>query len=182
MAISAESASNWTRCVTTRTRKTACAEERLAPEASAARAEVAQEGQASPARVEVAQESLDEEMTDACVTSDLENVKPRIEEYREDSKAVSSRMEDTLRIEVSREHSTNVISRIDEGNTPVGRQLASAEVTSWSGGVLLSRKRGSEERGTLELENPMLERTDGTEMCISVMTVIHKSMGGFSEW
>ena len=37
-------------------------EERLAPAASAARAEAAQEGQASPARVELAQESRDEEI------------------------------------------------------------------------------------------------------------------------
>ena len=64
-------------------------EERLAPAASAARAEVAQEGQASPARVEVAQESRDEEVTDASVTSDAENVKPQIEESREDSTDVS---------------------------------------------------------------------------------------------
>ena len=40
------------------------AEERLAPTALAARAEVAHEGQASPAKVEVAQESRDEEMTE----------------------------------------------------------------------------------------------------------------------
>ena len=38
------------------------AEKRLAPAASAARAEAAQEGQASPSRVDVAQESRDEEM------------------------------------------------------------------------------------------------------------------------
>ena len=71
-------------------------------------------------------------MTEACVTSDPENVKPRIEESREDSKAVSSRTEDKPRIEVSREDSTEVISRMDDGNTPVGRQLASAEVTRCS--------------------------------------------------
>ena len=41
----------------------------------------------------------------------------------------------------------------------------------------MSRKRGSEERGTPELENPMLERADGTEMCNSVISVILKSMG-----
>ena len=40
------------------------------------RAEVAQEGQASLARVEVAQKSRDEEMTEACVTNNVENVKP----------------------------------------------------------------------------------------------------------
>ena len=53
------------------------AEERLAPAASAARAEAAQEGQASPARVESAQESQDEEMNEACATNNAENVKPR---------------------------------------------------------------------------------------------------------
>ena len=63
----------------------ACAEERLAPAASAARAEVAQKGQASLVRVEVAQENRDEEITEASVTSDAGNVKPRIEESREDS-------------------------------------------------------------------------------------------------
>ena len=97
--------------------KLRAAEKRLAPAASAARAEVAQEGQASLARVEVAQESPDEEMTEACVTSVPENVKPRIEESREDSTAVSSRTEDKPRIEVSREDSTEVISRMDDGNT-----------------------------------------------------------------
>ena len=51
------------------------AEERLAPAASAARAEIAEEGQVSPARVEVAQESRDEEMNEAC----------RVETLREDS-------------------------------------------------------------------------------------------------
>ena len=57
----------------------------------------------------------------------------------------------------------------------MGRQLESAEVSSRSEGVLPSRKRGSEERGALE--DPRLERTDGSEMCISVMTVILKSLG-----
>ena len=52
------------------------AEERLAPTASAARAEVVQEGQASVARVEVAQEGRDGEMTELSVTSNAENVKP----------------------------------------------------------------------------------------------------------
>ena len=41
------------------------AEERLAPAASAARAEAAQDGQASLARVELAQERRDEEMNEA---------------------------------------------------------------------------------------------------------------------
>ena len=84
------------------------AEERLAPAASAARAEVAQEGQVSPARAELAQESRDEEMNEACVTNNAENVKPRIDESRDDSTEVTSRKED--------------------GNTPVGGPLVSAEV------------------------------------------------------
>ena len=62
--------------------------------ASVARAEAAQEGQASSARIEGVQENRDEEMTEASITSDAENVKPRIEESREDSIEVSSRMED----------------------------------------------------------------------------------------
>ena len=66
-------------------RRLRTAEERLAPAASAARAEVAQERQASLARVEVAQENQDEEMTEACVTNNAENVKPRVEVLREDS-------------------------------------------------------------------------------------------------
>ena len=61
-------------------------EERLAPQASAARAKITQEGQASLARAEVAQEKRDEEMTDACVTNNAEKVKP--EESREDSTTV----------------------------------------------------------------------------------------------
>ena len=60
-------------------------EERLAPAASAARAEAAQEGQASPARVDVAQESRDEEMNEACATNNGENVQPRIDESWDDS-------------------------------------------------------------------------------------------------
>ena len=101
------------------------AEERLAPGASAARAEAALEVQASPARVELAQESRDEEMNEACVTNNAENVKPLIE--------------------VSWEDSTEAISRMEDGNTPVGGPLVSAEVTSRSEGVPPSRKRGSEE-------------------------------------
>ena len=88
------------------------AEKRLAPAASAARADVAQEGQASPARVELAQESRDEEMSEACVTDNAENVKPRVE--------------------ILREESTEAISRMEDGNTPVGGPLASAEVNSRS--------------------------------------------------
>ena len=83
-------------------------EERLAPAASAARAEVAQEGQASLARVEAAQESQDEEMTEARVTNNADNVELRIHEFLEDSTEVTDRMED--------------------GNTPVGGPLVSAEV------------------------------------------------------
>ena len=48
-------------CDDARQQRLRTAEERLAPAASAARAEVAQEGQASPARVKAAQESQDEE-------------------------------------------------------------------------------------------------------------------------
>ena len=99
------------------------AEERLAPAASAARAERAQKGKASPARVEGAQESRDEEMNEACVTNNAENVKPRVEILREDSTEVTSRMED--------------------GTTPVGGPLESVE--SRSEGVPPWRKRGSEE-------------------------------------
>ena len=102
--------------------------ERLAPAASAARAEAAQEGQASPARVELAQERRDEEMNEACVTNNAENVKPRVEILREDS--------------------TGAISRMEDGNTPVGGPLVSAEVSSRSEGVPPSRKRRSEEGGT----------------------------------
>ena len=68
------------------------AEERLAPAASAARAEKTQKGRASLASVGVAQESRDEEMTEACVTNNAENVKPWIEVN--DSIEMISRMED----------------------------------------------------------------------------------------
>ena len=70
------------------------AEERLAPPASATRAE------AAPARVEVDQESWDEEMNEACVTNNAENVK--------------------LWIEAPRKDSTEAVSRMEDGNTPVG--------------------------------------------------------------
>ena len=76
------------------------AEERLAPTASAARAEAAQEGLASPARVELAQESRDEEMSDACVPNNAENAKPRVEILREDSTEAISRMEDQRKEEL----------------------------------------------------------------------------------
>ena len=88
------------------------AEERLTLGASAARGEVAQEGQVSPAMVELAQESRDEEMSEACVTNNVENVKPRVEILREDS--------------------TEAISRMEDGNTPVEGPLVSAEVSSRS--------------------------------------------------
>ena len=129
------------------------AKERLAPAAPAARAEVAQEGQASPARLELAQESRDEEMNEACATNIAENVKPRIEASRDDSTEVTSRMEDV--------------------NTPVGGPLVSAEVSSRSEGVLPSRKRGSE-------EDAMLECADVSNMCIDEMTVILKSLDAAS--
>ena len=133
-------------------------EERLAPAASAARAEVAQEGQALPAR---AQENRDEEMTESCVMSHAENVK--------------------LRVEAAREDSTEVTSRMEDGNTPVGGPLASAEVSSRSEGVLPSRKRGLE--GMCRPEDPMWEHADRSEMCISVMSLIPQVAGyGFSEW
>ena len=63
---------------------------------------------------------------------------------------------------------------MEDGNTPVGGPPVSAEVNSRSEGVLPSRKRGSEKRGALG--DLTLERTDGSEMCISKMTVILKSL------
>ena len=129
------------------------AEERLAPAASAARAEAALEGQASPAMVELAQESRDEEMNEACVTNNAENVKPRIDESRDDSTEVTSRMED--------------------GHTPGGGPLVSAEVSSRSEGVPSSRKRGSEEGGLPK--DAMLEYAEVSKMCINE-TVIFKSL------
>ena len=95
------------------------AEERPAPAASAARVEVAQEGQVSPARVELAQESREEEMSEACVTNNAGNVKPRVEVLPEDS--------------------TKAVSRMEDCNTPVGGPLVSAEVSSRSESVLPSR-------------------------------------------
>ena len=64
MARSAESASEWLCCATTRASKD-CVRRR----SGSRQAEVVHEGQASPARVEVAQESCDEEMNEACVTN-----------------------------------------------------------------------------------------------------------------
>ena len=54
--------------------------------------------------------------------------------------------------------------RTEDGNTPVGGQLVLVEVRSRSEGGLPSRKRGSEERGAPELEDPMSEHADGSEM------------------
>ena len=117
------------------------AEERLAPAASAARAEVAQEGQASLARVELAQESRDEEMSEACATNNAENVKPRVETHREDSTKAISRLESVKPpIDESRDDSTEMTSRMEDGNTPVGGPLVSTEVSSRSEGVPSSRK------------------------------------------
>ena len=83
-------------------------EERLAPAASAARAEVAQEGQTSPPRVVLTQES------------------------REDWTEVSDRTEDKPRIDESRDDSAEVTSRMEDRNTPVVGPLVSAEVNSRS--------------------------------------------------
>ena len=52
------------------------ADERLAPAASAARAEVTQESQASLARVQVVQERRSKDMNEAFVVNNAENVKP----------------------------------------------------------------------------------------------------------
>ena len=93
-------------------------------------------------------------MNEVCVTNNAENVKPRVEILREDS--------------------TEAISRMEDGNTPVGGPLVSAEVGSRSEGVQPSRKRGSEERGVPD--DPMWEHTDGSKMCINEMTVILKSL------
>ena len=91
-------------------------------------------------------------MNEACVTNNAENVKPRSDESRDDSTEVTCRMED--------------------GDTPVGGPLVSAEVSSRSDGVP-PRERGSEERG---LEDAMLEYADVANMCINEMTVIFKSL------
>ena len=89
-------------------------------------------------------------MTEARVTNNAENVKPRIDESRDDSTEVTSRMED--------------------GNTPVGGPLVSVEVNSRSEGVPPLRNRGSEEGGLPE--DAMLEYADVSKMCINEMTVI----------
>ena len=102
-------------------------EERLAPAASAARAKVAQEAQVSLARAELAQESRDEKMSEACVTNNAENVKTRVEILGEDS--------------------TEAISRMEDGNTPVEGPLVSAKVNNRPEGVSTSRQRRSEKTG-----------------------------------
>ena len=86
-----------------------------------------QEEEASLARVELAQESRDEEMNEACVTNNAENVKPRVEILREDS--------------------TETISRKEDGNTPVGGPLVLAEVSSRSEGVPPSRNNNDRHVG-----------------------------------
>ena len=68
------------------------AKERLAPAASAARAEAAQEGQACLQGLSLPRRSRDEEMSEACVTNNAENVKPRVEILREVSTEPISRM------------------------------------------------------------------------------------------
>ena len=109
------------------------AEKRLAPAASAARAEAAQEGQASLARVELAPKNRDEETSEACVTNNAENVKPRVEILREDS--------------------TEAISRMEDGNTPVRGPLVSAEVSSRSEGVpTVEKARIREKRSSWRLD------------------------------
>ena len=89
------------------------------------------------------------------MTNNAQSVKPQIDESREDS--------------------TEAISRMEDGNTPVEGLLESAEVSSRSEGVPPSRKRGSEKRGAPG--DLTLECTDGSEMCISEMTVILMSLG-----
>ena len=63
---------------------------------------------------------------------------------------------------------------MEDGNTPVGGPLVSAEVSSRSGGVPPLRKRRSEERGAPK--DAMLEYADVAKMCINEMTVIFKSL------
>ena len=64
-----------------------------------------------------------------------------------------------LQIDESREDSTEAVSRMEDGNTPVGGPLVPAEVSSRSEGVPPSRKRESEKRGALG--DLTLECTDG---------------------
>ena len=121
-----------------------------------------------------AQESQDEEITEARVTNNADNVKHLIVESREHSTEVSDRMEDMPRIDESRDDSTEVTSRMEDGNTPVGGPLVSAEVNSRSEGVPPSRKRGSEERRLPK--DAMQEYADVWKMCIDETTVIFKSL------
>ena len=83
----------------------------------------------------------------------MDNVKPRIKESREDSSEVTSRMEDS--------------------DKPVGGPLVSAEVRGRSEGVLPMRKRGPE--GVCHPKNPILEHGDELHMRISVMSLILES-------
>ena len=122
-----------------------------------------------------AQESRDEEVTEACVTNNAENVELRIEESQEDSTGASSRMENMKHgIGETREDSTEVTSRMEDGDTPVGGPPVSAEARGRSEGVLPSRKRGPE--GVCPPEDPMLEHADRSEVRISVMSLILKSL------
>ena len=63
---------------------------------------------------------------------------------------------------------------MEDGNTPVEGPQVSAEVRSRSEGVLTSRKRRSEE--VCHPKDPMMEHADGSEMRISGMAVILKSL------
>ena len=95
-------------------------------------------------------------MNEACETNNAENVKPRIDESRDDSTEITSRI---------------------EGHTPVGGPLGSAEVNSRSDGVLPLRERGSVEGGLPDPgKDATLENADSSELCINEMTVILKSL------
>ena len=132
------------------------AEERLASATSAASSGVAQEGHASLARVEVARERRDEETTEALLTVNADNVKPRVE-------GISGKFDRTEQSNGRQQHASGR-----------GRR-ASAEVSGRIEGVLPSRKRGSLERRALE--DPMWKHTDKPEMCISEITVVLESSG-----
>ena len=67
-------------------------------------------------------------------------------------------MEDKPRIDDSRDYSTEVTSRMKDGDTPVGGPLVSAKSSSRSEGVPPSRKRGSEDGGLPK--DAMLEYAD----------------------
>ena len=63
-------------------------------------------------------------MNEACVTNNVENVKPRVEILQEDS--------------------TKAISRMEDGDTPVVGPLVSAEVSSRSG--VFHRRESEDQR------------------------------------